>query len=501
VTVRVTRSGVIEAPIAIVWDLLRDFNGHDRWHPAIASSTMEAGDGVDQVGGIRVFRLKDGGFLREQLIALSDRDHSLSYCLLEAPVPLNNYVARMQLRPVTDGDRTLLVWESSFTPPPAEAEGLVRLVAGHIYEAGIAALKARFAPGTSSVPVRVPVSAPAPPQHPAAAMVASGASIATPAIVMEAAGGPEVLAPSSVDVLPPGPGEIRLQQTAIGVNFIDIHARSGALPLLSLPGVPGVEAAGVVIDVGAGVTQFRPGDRVVYAGLPMGAYAGCRTISSDMAVALPADIDDTIAAATFLKGMIADALVEDVHPLRAGETILVRAASGGVGLLLCRIARAKGARIIGVVSREAKASAARDAGCDRVVIVERDDLAAAVASFTDGQGVDAVFDPLGRDTFNQSLSLLALRGHLISFGQVTGSPGSVDTDSIAAGSLRLSRPNVAHYMRDRREVEQRALRLFGYIRQGVIAATVTSMPLHEAQQAHRMLESRQNIGSIILIPS
>jgi NADPH:quinone reductase len=500
-TVRIMRSGVIDAPIDAVWALLRDFNGHDRWHPAVAGSAMESGDLVDQVGGIRAFRLKDGGFLREQLIALSDCDHSLSYCLLEAPVPLHDYVARMQLKPVTDGERTLLVWESSFLPPPAQAAALTQLVAGAIYEAGIAALQARFSPG--ALPLSMIARPSRPPSLPlsGATTMLSSAPIAATAIMIDAHGGPHVMATRAIEVPAPGPGQVRIRHTAIGVNFIDLHARAGQSAHLAPPGVPGVEAAGQVLDVGPGVTHLRPGDRIVYAGLPMGAYASHRTMPADMVIGLPADIDDRIAAAAFLKGLMVDALLEDEHPPRAGETILVRAAAGGVGLLLCRIAKLKGARVIGIVSAEAKTAAATAAGCDLVVVTARDDVEATVERFTGGRGVDAVFDPLGQETFESSVGFLAMRGHLVSFGQVSGEIGSRDLDALTRKSNRLSRPNLAHFMRDRAEIERRAARLFGYIRQGVLEVIYTSFSLAEAAGAHQLLESRQNMGALVLLPT
>jgi NADPH:quinone reductase-like Zn-dependent oxidoreductase len=500
-SVRIMRSGVIDAPVETVWALLRDFNGHDRWHPAIARSAMEDGDLVDQVGGIRAFHLQDGGFLREQLIALSDRERSLSYGLLEAPLPLHDYVARMQLKPVTDGDRTLLVWESRFRPPPAQAAVLSDLVAQAIYEAGIAALQARFAPGAGQQ-VGLPPAVSLPPAGLSeAAGLSPATAIAATAIVVEVHGGPEVMGARTIEVPPPGMGQVRLRHTAIGVNFIDVHARAGHTGHIVPPGVPGVEAVGLVQDVGAGVAHLRPGDRAVYAGLPMGSYASYRTLAADMVIPLPPDIDDRVAAATFLKGLMTDALLEDVHPLRAGETMLVRAAAGGVGLLLCRIAKAKGARVVGVVSRAAKSSAALVAGCDLVIVTEQDDVAAMVERFSEGRGMDVVFDPIGRETIDSSLALLAVRGHLVSFGEVSGGIGDRSFDELARRSIRISRPNLAHFMRDRAEIERRAARLFGYLRQGLVQVSPTSFPLAEAARAHELLENRRSIGPIILLPT
>lgn len=496
-TVRIMRSAVIDAPVDAVWHLLRDFNGHDAWHPAIARSEIEANESGDLVGAIRAFNLKDGGFLREQLIAHSDRQMSFSYCLLEAPLPLHDYVAHLQLRPVTDGNRTLLTWESSFAPPARQAESLTQLVAGAIYEAGIAALQARFSGNAAPLPQAISLdrssTAPSIPS-PNATVVQS------PAIVVSAYGGPEVLVPSIVDVAPPGPGEIRLQQTAIGVNFIDLHCRAGDFELLSLPGVPGVEAAGVVTEIGTGVTHLRPGDRIIYAGFPLGAYAARRTMLAEQVIQLPADIDDRMAAAIFLKGLMADALLTDVHPVRAGQRVLVRAAAGGVGRLLCQMATAAGAEVIGVVSEEGKASAAREAGCDQVIVSSQDDVVAAVADTTGGRGVDAVFDGIGRDTYASSLQILAECGHLIVYGQSSGPVGLQNVDDLAMKSLRLSRPNLATYTASRGEIELRAGRLFDLVRRGRIKPLFSTQPLAQAAEAHRLLGQRANLGSIVLIP-
>ena len=372
--VRVSRSTVIDAPVDTVWRLLRDFNSHETWHPAIAASDIEAGQPADAVGSVRAFRLDDGSELREQLIALSDRDHELTYCLLEAPIPLVDYVATMRLKPVTDGDRALLIWESRFRPPADRAEALIRLVAEGIYESGFAALQARLGhraprPPSRPEPAKVEIMRPARP----AAVEAVGESETT-AIVVERYGGPEVMSATTVRVMPPGPGEARLRHTAIGVNFIDVYCRTGYLPLLTPPGIPGMEAAAVVIDVGPGVTHIRRGDRVAYACEPVGAYAGVRTMDASLLVPLPDDIDDETAAAIFLKGLAAEFLLHRVHPVRAGETVLVHAAAGGTGLLLCQWASALGARVIGTVSSHDKAARALAAGAERAIVYTEQDF-------------------------------------------------------------------------------------------------------------------------------
>lgn len=517
-TIRVMRSGVIDAPAEAVWHLLRDFNSHDSWHPAIAQSRIEADEPADLVGAVRAFSLQDGSFLREQLIALSDREMSFTYCLLDSPMPLHGYVARLQLRPVTDGNQCLLVWESSFTPPPAQAGSLARLVAENIYEAGIAALQRHFGGGVP--PLREPVpaaGAAAAPMLAAAApqvvlsrpstrsaLQSAGASLTTTAIRVAQYGGPEVMHLTEVTVPPPGPGEVRLLQTAIGVNFIDIYCRRGDFSLLQLPGIPGMEATGSVIDIGAGVADLSIGDRVAYAGPPIGAYAAIRNVPADLVVRIPADLDDRTVAAAYLKGVTVDFLLQDVHPLKPGETVLLRAAAGGLGLLLSQAAKAAGARVIGVVSTPAKAEVARQAGCDEVLIQDRaglGSLASALQSLTAGGGVDVVFDGGGGDTYAESLDCLGLRGHLISLGQASGAIGARDIDQLVAKSVTVSRPNFAHYNLDHDTRRQRAARLFQALRRGEIKVwPATVLPLEAAAEAHRQLESRSNIGTYLLLP-
>jgi NADPH:quinone reductase-like Zn-dependent oxidoreductase len=507
-TVRLMRSGVIDAPAEAVWHLLRDFNSHDEWHPAIDASRIEAGEPGDQVGAIRAFTLADGGFLREQLIALSDREMSLSYCLLDSPLPLHGYVARLRLRPITDGNRCFLMWESSFDPPAEEAEMLATLVAQNIYEAGIAALQARF---SAPVIARPSAAAPSPVSTVQRRSLSSGAitsseagaTLSATAIMVDQYGGPDALQSVLVTVPAPGPGEVRLRQTAIGVNFIDIYCRRGDFGLLPLPGIPGMEAAGVVLDVGAGVTDFAAGDRVAYAGLPIGAYATIRNLPADLLVSLPSDLDDRTVAACYLKGVTVDFLLEDVHPLKGGETILLRAAAGGLGLILSQAAKAAGATVIGVVSTEAKATAARQAGCDHVLVQDARDLGSLprqVQSLTGG-GVDIIFDGGGGATFAESLDCLALCGHLISLGQASGAIGPRDIDQLVIKSATISRPNFAHYNRDWAIRQARARRLFSLLRDGsVTIRSAEVFPLQAAADAHRRLESRGNIGSCLLLP-
>lgn len=493
--IKVFRSAVIDAPATAVWHLVRDFNGHDKWHPAVAASQMETGEPPDLIGAVRAFRLKDGGFLREQLLTLSDKDMSFSYCILEAPMPLHDYVAHLRLRPITDGDRCLITWESSFDPPAAEATSLSQLVATAIYEAGIAALQAHFAGGRRMLSPAIEMPAAGPLPQPKVMTSPLHAPIRSPAVIVRTYGGPEVLQPGELDVPPPGPGEIRLKHLAIGVNFLDVHCRAGDFPMLSLPGVPGAEGAGTVIDCGPGVTQFGPGDRIVYAGVPLGAYAVTRLIPADIAVRLPDDIDPSVAAASFLKGLMADALLQDVHRVATGDHLFIRAAAGGVGSILVQMANAAGAHVVGAVSTADKVEAARANGCRDVV------GPGGIPDVADFAGsMNAVFDGVGHATYDESLALLAPRGHLVIYGQSSGPVGLRNLDQLADRAITLSRPNLAHYMRDGSEIAQRAHRLFDLLRNGIVRPRFMAFPLTAAAEAHRQLANRATIGSIILTP-
>ena len=503
--VRLSRSTVIDAPVDAVWRLLRDFNSHEAWHPAVAASRIEAGVPGDAVGSLRAFRLADGSMLREQLIALSDRDHELTYCLLEAPIPLVDYVASMRLRRVTDSDRTFLIWESRFRPPADQAERLKRLVAEDIYEAGFGALQSRFGrPPTPIQAARIPRPEPAPVEivRPRGAGASAEArEIESRAIVVERYGGPEVLSSTMVRVPPPGPGQVRLRQTVIGVNFIDVYCRTGFFQLLTPPGIPGMEAAAVVVDVGPAVAHLRQGDRVVYACEPVGAYAEFRTMDAALLVPIPDDIDDETAASVFLKGLAAEFLIHRVYPVKAGDTVLVHAAAGGMGLLLCQWARALGARVIGTVSSDEKTRAVLGAGAERVLVYSREDFVGEALRLTGGRGVDAVYDGVGAATFGRSLDALAIRGHLVSFGQASGPVGTWDVGAMAAKSITVSRPNFGHYTTDPEELRVMAARLFDALRQGVVTPTIDRrFSLAEAPAAHMRLERRENIGAIILVP-
>src|SRR5262245_28279156 len=293
--IRVVRSTVIDAPIERVWAIVRDFNSHAAWHPIVAESAIENGEPSDQVGCVRSFRLQDGNHVREQLLTLSDRDHVSTYCILEASLPMRRYVATVELRPVTDGNRTFWHWQSTFDAPRGRERELADLVGAGVYERGFDGLRAHL----RRSPDRGRLMPPAAGHTSAIAGAAQGA-------VVTRHGGPEVLRYQPVSVRAPGPGEVRVRHTAIGVNYIDVYVRQGLYPMIDPPAPLGMEAAGVVTEVGAGVAHLLPGDRVAYACPPAGAYVTERTMAADPLVLLPDDVDDETAAALLLKGMTAE---------------------------------------------------------------------------------------------------------------------------------------------------------------------------------------------------
>jgi len=485
--VEVVRSTIIDAPIEAVWEVLRDFNSHGGWHPAIAASQIEDGRASDEIGCVRDFALRSGGALREQLLSLSDRDHTLSYCILDAPMALTGYVATIRLRPITDGNRTFWQWRSTFRAPPGEEASLARVVATDIYEAGFAALRAHLVGSTRG--------------YSTATVSGISGPIDTGAVVVTAFGGPEVMQWRQTIAPPPGPGEVRIRHTAIGVNFIDVYCRTGYFDTLTPSRIPGMEAAGVVLDLGPGVQHISAGDPVAYACAPPGAYAEVRTMSAELIVRLPQDLDERTAAAVMLKGMSAEFLIHRVARVRQGDIVLVHAAAGGIGQLLCQWTRALGAEVIGTVGSPDKVAVARAAGCAHVINYRDEDFAERVRDVTRGHGADVVFDAVGRDTVAKSYEALATNGHLVSYGQASGHIDPIDIGRYAAKSATVSRPNFGHFTDTPEKVRTITTNLFLALRNGILKpAEPTVLPLRDASEAHRRLESRATTGAMILIP-
>ena len=483
---KVVRSAIIDAPIGRVWEVLRDFNSHDQWHAVVAQSRIEHGEPSSRVGCVRSFTLQDGNRIREQLIGLSDTEYKSTYCILDATVPLKRYVATVTLKPVTDGDRTFWHWESSFEAPRGREQELRTMVAEGVYEAGFANLR-RYLSG-STPPSVVPAQA------------GTEGDLPAREVRLSRYGGPEELEAVPCRAPAPGPGEVRIRQAAIGVNFLDVYLRRGWIPgMLPLPGVPGMEAAGTVADVGSGVTNLSPGDRVAYLCAQPGSYRSIRTLAARHVVRLPQHVDHETAAAVLLKGITADYLVRDLARVRPGTRLLVHAAAGGVGSLLCAWASRLHATVIGTVSSEAKARIARDHGCEHVIVAPGHRFADAVQAACGG--ADVIVDGLGAAAVDENLAAADRRCHWISLGQASGPLPPLDPDRLLAKSLTFSRPVVFDYVATPRELQERAGRVWQALAAGVLPPPrIERFTLAAAGEAHQRLESRASTGSLVLVP-
>ena len=322
------------------------------------------------------------------------------------------------------------------------------------------------------------------------------------AIRIHETGGPEVLRWEDSPECEPQAGEVRLRQTAVGLNFIDTYHRSGLYPLESLPSGVGMEGAGVVEAVGLEVSHLQAGDRVAYAGGPIGSYAETRIMPADRVVQLPKEIDDQQGAALMLKGLTTHYLLRLCYPVKQGETILIHAAAGGVGLLACQWAKHLGATVIGTVGTAAKAELAAAHGCDHPILYQDENWVKRVRELTAGEGVPVVYDSVGRDTFEGSLDCLKPRGLMVTFGQSSGSVPPLAVHELTAhGSLFLTRPTLATYTATREDLIANAEELFDVVSKGAVKIEINqTYPLQEAAQAHRDLEARKTTGATVLLP-
>ena len=318
------------------------------------------------------------------------------------------------------------------------------------------------------------------------------------AIRVHEVGGPDVLRWEEVEIGEPGEGQVKLRQEAVGLNFIDVYHRTGLYPQ-PMPFTPGTEGAGVVEAVGPGVAHVKAGDRVAYA-TSIGGYAEERLIEADRVVKLPKEVSTEQAAAMMLQGMTAQMLLRSVFPVHDGDTILIHAAAGGVGLIMCQWAAALGATVIGTVGTEEKAELARAHGCAHPIVYSQQDFVAEVQRITDGDKLPVVYDSVGRDTFMKSLDCLKVRGLMVSFGTASGAPEPFPPNLLAQkGSLYLTRPTLFHYIATRQQLEQSAKELFEVVSSGKVKIEVQQrFPLADAAEAHRALQERRTTGSTVL---
>ncbi len=321
------------------------------------------------------------------------------------------------------------------------------------------------------------------------------------AIRLHRVGGPEELRWEESDPGRPGPGEVLLRHTAIGLNYIDVYDRTGLYPM-PLPAGLGREAAGVVLACGRGIKEFKPGDRVAYVHTQPGSYCEERVVPASVLVKLPRAISDQQAASMMLKGLTAQYLLRRTYKVAKGDWILVHAAAGGVGLILCQWAKSLGAKVIGIVGSDAKAALAKRNGCKHVLIEGRDDIVARTRALTKGAGVHVVYDSVGAKTFMASLDCLAPLGMMVSYGNASGPPPVMSPMELAKrGSLFLTRPSLFAYIAKREDLDAAARELFSVVKSGKVKLRIgQTYPLSEAAQAHRDLEARKTTGSTVLLP-
>lgn len=321
------------------------------------------------------------------------------------------------------------------------------------------------------------------------------------AVVVDQTGGPEVLVARDIPSPDPGPGELRVDVAAAGVNFIDVYYRTGAYPIPT-PFIAGTEGAGVVSAVGSGVTSCREGDHVVWAMVPGAGYAEQVIVPALRTVPVPAGVDDETAGAIFLQGLTAQYLTRSTYPARAGETALVHAGAGGVGLLLTQVLSGRGVRVIATTSTAGKAAIALEAGAAEVIRYDRDDVASEVSRLTGARGVDVVYDGVGAATFDGSIDSLRTRGMLVLYGSASGKVAPVDPALLQnKGSLFLTRPTLAHYAADRDELLERSHELFGWVATGELSVRIGARyTLDQAPQSHEDLESRRTTGKSLIVP-
>lgn len=488
----VTRSAVIEAPIEQVWAVLRDFNSHHRWHPAVDRSQMENDLDGDVVGGVRRFSLTDGAELREQLLHHSDRDYAMTYSILDSSLPLLDYVATVQLKPVTDGNHTFWHWQSQFRAPGERAKELENLVAQQVYEAGFTGLRTFLA--EQAAPARRPSDRQETPQVPAS----TSEEMPSKAVVVTTTGDPEGMSLRDVIVPAPAPQQVRIRQTAIAVNDFDLNPRHKSAADLDLPKTPGLEGVGEIIDVGDQVNGFFPGDRVAYMSRAPGAYADIRCVDADACVPLPDGVSD-VEASTLLKGLTAILILSRIFRAAAGASIMIQEVSGGLGHLLSQWSKTMGLIVIGTASTAEKARFSRDHGCDYpIVIRDSTSLRDEVMRITNGRGVDYWFHRNDAQELDEALACLARCGHCAVIS--TSDKLLLDVKVLQQRSLTVSAPVCFDYFDDRPYRQRLAHQLFAKIQNRTIIPTIETIPFSQAMEAHKQFEDRQTMGAIALKP-
>jgi NADPH2:quinone reductase len=492
--IRLIRSAVIEAPIERVWAVLRDFNSHERWHPAVTRSQMENDFDGDVVGGVRRFSLTDGAELREQLLHHSDRDTTITYSILDSPLPLLDYVATVRLKPVTDGNHTFWDWRVRFRAPADRAAALETLVGRQICEAGFTGLR-RFLDEQTAPP-----TAPSGKTDTAVlAAAAAGEPLPARAVVVTIPGGPEVMSLHDVTVSAPTGRQVRIRQTAIAVNTLDLHHRRGIAAGVDLPGTPGLEGVGEIIDVGEQANGLFRGDRVAYMSRTAGAYADICCVDADACIPLPDGVSDS-EAATLLKGVTAGLLLSRVFRAVRGAVVLIEAVSGGMGHLLSQWAHSMDLTVIGTVSTVDNARFSRDHGCGHPIVVsDGKPLAEEVMRITNGRGVD-YWVHSGAHGLDDAIDGLARCGHCAIIDHHGEQPLRLDLNRLKPRSLTVSAPDRFDYLGDRLYLLRLAQHYFTKIQHRTIIPAIETFSLDQAADAHARIEARQAMGAVVLTP-
>jgi len=492
--ITVQKSAIIDAPIDQVWAVLRDFNSHDQWHPSVTQNRMENDVAGDVVGGVRRFSLSDGSDFREQLLSHNDREYTFTYCILDSPLPLYDYMATVRLKPVTDGNQTFWDWRSKFRAPDDRAAELKNLVGRQVYETGFGGLRKFLADQAA------PPGPPTPEESTARAAAVGGEPLPSKAVVVAAAGGPEVMSLSDVTVPAPGPQQVRIRQSAIAVNYLDIKHRRGIAEDFDFPGTPGLEGVGEIIDLGQQVNGLFAGDRVACMSRTPGAYADIRCIDADACIPLPDGVSDNDAA-TLLKGVTAALLLSRVFRAAPGATILIQAVAGGLGHLLSQWAKSMDLTVLGTVSTPEKARFSRDCGCDYPIVVAEDTpLATDVMRITNGRGVNYWVHSSGARSLDTALACLSRCGHCAVIGDRDGQSIPIDVNMLNQRSLTVSAPVCFDYFDNRPYLQRLAHQLFTKIQNRTIIPAIEAFPLSQAAEAHQRIESRQTMGVVVLTP-
>lgn len=490
----VIRSAVIGAPIERVWAVLRDFNSHHQWHPAVACSQIENDLDGDVVGAVRRYSLVDGAEMREQLLHHSDRDYTITYSILDSSLPLLDYVTTVHLKPVTDGNQTFWHWRSQFRALAERASELEDMVGQQVYEAGFTGM------GTFLAEQAKPFQQQSDKTEMVVAKSSAGEHMPSKAVVVTATGGPEVMHLRNVMVPAPAPQQVRIRQTAIAVNYLDLKHRCGISTDFDLPGTLGVEGVGEIIDVGDQVYGLFQGDRVAYMNQTPGAYTEIRCIDADACIPLPDGLSN-INASMLFKGVTAGLLLSRVFAAAQGESIMIQSVSGGLGHILSQWARSMGLTVIGTVSTAEKAKFSRDHGCDHPLVVADDKpLVGQVMRITNGRGVDYWVQSNGAHGFDDAIACLSRCGRCAVIGNRDGQSIPLDVNMLKQRSLTVSAPACFDYFDDRSYLQRIAHQLFAKIQSRTIIPAIEKFPLSQATEAHNRFEGRQTMGAVVLIP-